>query len=389
MTAMTFDRLHRTPGTHRRERGISLIEMMVGILIGLVCVLVILQLLSSWEGRKRTTTSGSDAQTSGTLAAFTLDRDLRLAGYGFGLAGSDVMGCNVPATNTTVGPLNFLLRPVEIEQGATADKPDIIRVLYGNSPYFVASQPMLSSTPTAKTLKSRDGFQKGDVMLVTGNTPVDCRFVEITDQDIADAVTLKHEATSYTTFAGVLKNAEWNTAAGTLTTFSTGRVFNLGPAPVRSIWTVNPTTQTLTRYNSFREAPDKAVDIAADVVTLKAQYGIDANDNGIIESSEWKDPDPTLVIADWTKVRAIRFGILVRSRQYERAELNSGVAVTPASPTWAEGSQSFTMKNLDGSNDSGGGAITGPDAPNNWRNYRYRVYENVVPLRNMIWGTAP
>lgn len=382
-------RINHLPRLARREQGISLIEMMVGILIGLVCVLVILQLLSSWEGRKRTTTSGSDAQISGTLAAFTMDRDLRLAGYGFGLAGSDVMGCLVPATSTLVGPISFRLRPVEISQAATDDKPDTITILYGNSPYFVASQPMLSSAPLAKTLKSRDGFQKGDVMMVTGNTPVDCRMVEITDQDIADAVTLKHEATSYTTFGGVLKNAEWNTAAGTAATFNTGRVFNLGPAPVRSVWTVNTGTQTLTRYNSFREAPDKAVDIASDVVTLKAQYGIDANDNGIIESTEWKDPDPIAVIPDWTKIRAIRFGILVRSRQFERAELNSGAAVTPNAPTWAEGTKTFTLKNLDGSNDSGSAGITGPDAPNNWRNYRYRVYENVVPLRNMIWGTAP
>jgi len=25
-------------------------------------------------------------------------------------------------------------------------------------------------------------------------------------------------------------------------------------------------------------------------------------------------------------------------------------------------------------------------SPNNWRYYRYRVYEKVIPLRNMIWG---
>ena len=29
-----------------------------------------------------------------------------------------------------------------------------------------------------------------------------------------------------------------------------------------------------------------------------------------------------------------------------------------------------------------------PD-PNNWRYYRYRVYERTVPVRNMVWGTAP
>ena len=25
--------------------------------------------------------------------------------------------------------------------------------------------------------------------------------------------------------------------------------------------------------------------------------------------------------------------------------------------------------------------------PNNWRYYRYKVYERVIPLRNILWGT--
>ena len=41
------------------------------------------------------------------------------------------------------------------------------------------------------------------------------------------------------------------------------------------------------------------------------------------------------------------------------------------------------MTNVDGTPDSFGDA----DAdPNNWRYYRYRVYERVIPLRNMLWG---
>jgi type IV pilus assembly protein PilW len=27
------------------------------------------------------------------------------------------------------------------------------------------------------------------------------------------------------------------------------------------------------------------------------------------------------------------------------------------------------------------------DPANNWRHYRYRVYETVIPLRNMLWGS--
>jgi type IV pilus assembly protein PilW len=44
--------------------------------------------------------------------------------------------------------------------------------------------------------------------------------------------------------------------------------------------------------------------------------------------------------------------------------------------------------------DVGGTADTNPgDAvkgdPSNWRNYRYRVYETLVPIRNVVWGNLP
>jgi len=41
------------------------------------------------------------------------------------------------------------------------------------------------------------------------------------------------------------------------------------------------------------------------------------------------------------------------------------------------------MTNVDGSADSN------PGDANDWRHYRYRVYQAVVPLRNVIWANAP
>lgn len=373
----TFPRSAVSP---RRQRGISLLEMMVGIVIGLVCVLIIVQTLSLWETRKRTVASGNDAQISGTLGSFLLDRDLRLAGYGIGLATSDVMGCDVIATKTGRSggaDFRFPLRPVEITKG-TGAASDTVSVLYGNSTYFVSSQPMLATTATAaattKRLKSREGFQLGDKVVVTGNSPVDCQLVEVTGQTLTEDTTIEHEAGKiYTTLAGVAKTATMNAAGGTGTTFTTGRVYNLGPTPARMIWSV--TSGSLTHYNFIEDGdPTKAVVVASDAVTLKAQYGVDTSGNGKVESGEWYDTLP--LTANWTQVVAVRFGLLLRSRQQERATSN----VTPNAPEWAGGA--FVMANLDGSS----GTASTPAA--DWRNYRYRVYENVVPLRNMIWGTA-
>ncbi|VWX59515.1 conserved hypothetical protein [Burkholderiales bacterium 8X] len=372
------------------QRGISLIEMMVGVAIGILCVLVILQLLTAWESRKRTATSGSGAQMSGTLAQFTLDRDLRLAGYGFGTATNDVMGCTVGAFNTersAGNSFNFALRPVQITKGAD-DGPDEIRVLYGNSAYFVASQPVTGAAAITKTLKSREGFNLGDRVLMTGNTPMNCELLEVTGYSIADTFTIEHEAgKTYIGAGGVAKNSTMNKVGGTGTLFTKGRVFNLGPSPVLSVWKANPLTGTLSRFNWLNEDDTGAVEVSSDVVSLKAQYGIDANANGMVEVGEWTDT--TTAATDWTKVLAVRFAILVRSKQFERPVTNGGVstAVTPTAPTWANGA--FVLKNVDQTADSGSSAIAGAAAANNWRNYRYRVYEGIVPLRNMIWGTAP
>ena len=58
----------------------------------------------------------------------------------------------------------------------------------------------------------------------------------------------------------------------------------------------------------------------------------------------------------------------------------TGNGCRPEAPKWASGY--FTMTNVDGTAD------TSPNDANDWRHYRYRVYEKVIPLRNTIWGMA-
>ena len=113
--------------------------------------------------------------------------------------------------------------------------------------------------------------------------------------------------------------------------------------------------------------------MAEGVVDLKAQYGIDTDANGRITDSsapnEWMKAAP----ADWTRVRAIRVALLVRSRNYEKPPASAQEASWVASnPAWSGGN--FVMKNVDGTPDS---AAFGD--PNNWRHYRYRVYERDHP----------
>lgn len=62
--------------------GFSLVEVLVGVVIGLIGILVMFQLLTVSQAQRRTTTSGGDAQQSGMISLYLLERDLRQAGYG-------------------------------------------------------------------------------------------------------------------------------------------------------------------------------------------------------------------------------------------------------------------------------------------------------------------
>ncbi|MBX9902974.1 MAG: PilW family protein [Burkholderiales bacterium] len=389
----------------RNQAGLSLVEIMVGVLIGMIGIIVIFQMLATSESRKRTVSAGSDVQVTGIIGLTSIERDVREAGYGFSSAGYDtgitpVMGCMVNAYDTArpTPAFTYRLTPIQIIQGA-GTASDTVIVLRGNGNTFPAAHVFTESTDTSKKTRGRAGISPRDYVLIGRVTPtLDCMTAEITDVTDVDALTIRHNQGSY---SYTLYLPDGSTSVGTRiarhnnaappTSFTAGYIFNLGNGPRRNIWTVNQVNQKLQVTNdllhsdvtaSITDPPTPAgpdgvndpVEVADNVITLQAEYGIDANNNGRIESSEWTTTDPAAVV-QWANVLAVRLALLVRSGQFERT------TVTTTVPSWAGGQ--FTITNLDGSASSS----TPADPANNWRNYRYRVYETVIPLRNMLWGS--
>src|SRR5688572_33319594 len=112
-----------------RSRGLSLIEILVASAIGIIASLAIFQVFAVFEGQKRTTTSGGEAQTSGTLALFTIEREIRQAGYG--INSTDFLGCAILGWDEQAGTaftMGFV--PLIITQGTgstpgVAGAPDV------------------------------------------------------------------------------------------------------------------------------------------------------------------------------------------------------------------------------------------------------------------------
>lgn len=361
-----------------RQSGMSLVEILVGVMVGMIGIVVIFQVLQVSEERKRTTGAGSDAQISGSIGMYNLSRDLTLAGYGFGNAASTYMGCSIAAydVNRPGNNFNFPFSPIVITDGA-GGAPDTVAVLYGNSNFLAVPQTFDTATGTSKHTQGRTGFQLGDTFIIANTTPA-CALAQISGNANADGVTIDHaNGVSYTDFyTNVQVTARYNPAASPINS-GAGFLFNMGPTPRRNVWQIQGDKLTFTDdlhwTDSNADGVNDPVEVATGVIDLQAQYGIDgagANPvDGMISSGEWTNTPP----ADWTKVRAIRVAVLARSGQYEKA------AATTTAPSWAAGN--FVMRNVDGTPD------TSPGDANDWRHYRYRVYQVVVPLKNMIWGT--
>lgn len=383
---------HRVWIPRPAQAGLSLVEIMVGVLIGMIGIIVIFQMLATSEERKRTVSAGSDVQISGVIGLTTLERDVREAGYGFASAGYDtgitpVMGCTVNAYDTgrPTAAFTYRLTPIQIIQGAGTASDSII-VLRGNGSTFPAAQVFTESTDTSKKTRGRAGISPRDYLLVGRVTPtLDCMTVEITDVSDADALTIRHNQGSYSytvylpdgSTSVQTRIARHNNAAPP-TSYTAGYLFNLGNGPRRNIWTVLngklQVTNDLLYQDSNGDNVNDPVEVADNIITLQAEYGIDANNNGRIEPGEWTTADPVTVV-QWANVLAVRLGMLVRSSQFERANVTSVV------PSWAGGQ--FQITNLDGT----ASATSPTDPADNWRRYRYRVYETLIPLRNMLWGT--
>ena len=118
--------------------GMSLVEVLAAMLIGLIGMTIIMQVFALSESRKRTTGGTSDAQITGNIAMFTLERELRSAGYGMITTESNMLGCTTVGYDSTrnTADFNFTMAPILITDGA-GGAPDQMTIVYGHAPQSI------------------------------------------------------------------------------------------------------------------------------------------------------------------------------------------------------------------------------------------------------------
>ena len=366
------------------QRGFTLVELMIGMLIGLLAVLVITQVMAVAEGKKRSVSMGSDAQTNGALALFSLQRDMEMSGYGVA-ASPDALGCNVKWQYDTSGtPANFTLAPVVINFGA-AGAPDAITVLQARMAGF--STPMLLTanhlqTDTSFIVGSSFGTTAGNLMIAVPKPQgagTWCTLFNVTNDTTSPLTTLGPTRVPHVTGA----TGKWNQssllpAAGYV---AGSYLLNTGAMVYRtySINTVNDAQNLQLTELSPVNGVTTSQDMFPQIVNLQAMYGKDTDGDGAVDTYDNITPTTN---AGWLQVLAIRIAVVARSNQYEKD------IVTASAPQWDVGTTATVTGPTTATCNGSSKCITlKVNQLADWQHYRYKVYDTVVPLRNMLWNS--
>jgi len=390
-----------------RSLGFGIVEVMISMVIALLGMIVIFQVFAISESYNRTAVSGSDAQQNGAYAVYVLQQEIRQAGWGFNSAQS--MGCSVVAYSSTIGgppaaltpaalmpvfagaPANaYLLAPVVIVPAAAANASDGLEINYGSQPLLVAPVGIFANQATSTDpiqVTNPFGFNLGDAVLAVPQAlPGTCMLGQMTKAlPLASAVApCASGATNCIVHDASATAYPYNKPGGFagLAYTTSGFLLNLGPTLTRDVFSV-----VNNQLNVVASLSSNAQQLVADnIVQLKAQYGKDngaadasvpgphtAND-GIVDSYDTVVPN---VVADpanaWNQVLTLRIGVVARSAQPEKPS-GGGPAcnTTTVMPTWS-GSTGANPNPFDLS------------ANAQWQCYRYKVFETVIPLKNILW----
>ena len=117
----------RHPLTIGRQRGFSLIELMVAVVVGMLAMIFATRLLVTSEQQKSAAVGGSDSMQNGMLAMFQINTDAAQAGWGINDA--LVNGCNTLMQDTEGFQLTPATRNQFVAKGAVVASGSKVGVL--------------------------------------------------------------------------------------------------------------------------------------------------------------------------------------------------------------------------------------------------------------------
>ncbi len=330
-------------------RGFSIIDLMLGLTIGLLASVVIAQVFIQSDAHRRVTGGVADAHQSGTIASWRMMRELRMAGAGL-QHGPTLWGCGLEAWRNgapllpaagwpapfDVFPTALTLAPIVVVDGGGV-APDAILVMAGHGGSGPAPIPASVVDDARIDVATSVGLSGGDLLLMADMASVaPCRIGQV--------------AAGFAPVPGMLAprvvptgspGSGYN-APGGFSTLAPDRdysVIDLGLAPSISMYGV--TGGALVQYDVLRTSGLAVPTVQADnVENLQVLYGVDdgtggtANDNVV---DRWVVPgsagfDAASLLAGGAgvlQIKAVRVAMVIRAAEGALVQGAAEVVVFP------------------------------------------------------------
>jgi type IV pilus assembly protein PilW len=289
------------------------------------------------------------------------------------------------------GPVDIITNPAATISDASSH---VLRIAYSETTEMGTNGVEFTQSAASNAnyrVQNRSGFRTGDLVLAV-EPGVQCTLAEITGLPASGQCgagggagqtdVVVHNNGTYSSAARNCQNvaAAWNKPGGLGVSYTAAaRLYNFGTGGfVATQFAVRNqrlmTCSTLSSTASDCAAAANWTPLVDQVVALQARYGVDTNDDGQIDTWTLALCDdsagactPSLV--ERLRVLAIRLAVVARSPQFERNQ------VTATAPQW------LTDESLDAES-----VTFNLTHLANWQQYRYRVMETTIPLRNVIWA---
>jgi len=322
MTVMDSRQINLTSSRH--QQGLTLVEMMVAMTIGLVLLGGVITVLTSSQQTYRVNEAMARLQENARYAFQLLSRDIRMAGYR-GCAGDGVAVTNVLEDAT--GFLWRLDQPLEGFEAAAANGwiPDlpagvilspqggrdvvVVRGVEGTGTNIL-SHP---SDAAGLTIPSGSGLQSGDTVLVSG-----CQgaaIFQVTGISTSSGQdTIEHED----------ETGKPNSTTTLGRTFTGGEMARIGTR----IYYIRVNPRGIPAL--YWRRGGNTEELVEGIENLQIQYGEDTNGDRAVDIYRTADQ-----VADWEAVVSVRIDLLVQSVEdgiasQPQTYTFDGVSVTPA-----------------------------------------------------------